>query len=736
MTRSKQYKTLIDGALQTTFGTLLALAALLGASAALASAVPERSGSWYDPGHDGEGFIVQFFNDSSATVYWFTYTPEGDQRWFLGVGQVSGNELVIDELQITRGGVFGPDFDPAAIERIDVGELTIRFDSDSAALASYTVDGVSGQQSLQRLTRPVEVMAADADGIPHKSGSWYDPGRDGEGIVLEILPDGRQVAYWFTYDVDGNQAWMLSLGNSSAAQGSFQLDLQQPVGGRFGPDFDPADVVREAAGTVRVGVACQDGFGRFESTDLADFVDVNFRLQRIVGIGPEPCTDPALTNLYPRVNGAVAVPDHDAGRQLSWFLGKLADNSPITDQEISDRFSSSWLSQNSIAATRTLIENARRDYPGARLTDPVNLSLMSMSGLVTGSTGNEGYFLLETNLSDAKISSLSMTYWGRGAGTVVTAADANLTLEQAADRFATLSGVPGLVVARIDESNQCRPLIGRNESAPRSTASIFKIWILGGVADALNDRVMFHDDVVPLTESRKTLGGPLLGEPNGLPLTIDELSTLMIGISENTATDMLLFEAGRDRFDGLHAEYGHQSPELMAPQLGISEQFHLFSAFSMNEAMSYVNGTEAFQRQFLEERIVPLGPWRNAPNGWLEPLFIDGAWSASALDVCSAFARHRQHTPGSDAALVVERAMQVSVAQPNLREKWDRIWYKGGSLASPQNGFLVLTHAFMLEREGEQPIAVVGLSNDYNGNIDQFAVQSTLGRILELAAEL
>ena len=38
------------------------------------------------------------------------------------------------------------------------------------------------------------------------SGSWYDPTRDGEGIVLEILPDGRQLAYWFTYDIDGNQA--------------------------------------------------------------------------------------------------------------------------------------------------------------------------------------------------------------------------------------------------------------------------------------------------------------------------------------------------------------------------------------------------------------------------------------------------------------------------------------------------------------------------------------------------
>ena len=52
------------------------------------------------------------------------------------------------------------------------------------------------------------------------------------------------------------------------------------------------------------------------------------------------------------------------------------------------------------------------------------------------------------------------------------------------------------------------------------------------------------------------------------------------------------------------------------------------------------------------------------------------------------------------------------------------------------NGLLVLTHAWMLEREGEQPIVVAGLSNDPAGGIDGFVIQSILGRILELARDL
>ena len=110
--------------------TLLLLLSLWYAGAAMANATLERSGSWYDPAHDGEGFIVQFFSDSQAVIYWFTYNEDGTQRWFIGLGDASGDRLVIDNLQITDGGVFGPAFNPDDVVRTDVGELVITFDSD------------------------------------------------------------------------------------------------------------------------------------------------------------------------------------------------------------------------------------------------------------------------------------------------------------------------------------------------------------------------------------------------------------------------------------------------------------------------------------------------------------------------------------------------------------------------------------------------------------------------------
>lgn len=126
----------------------LLVLAIAGLCLNTAMASVERSGSWYDPSHNGEGFIVQFIDDSNAVIYWFTYDEDGAQRWFTGVGQMSGNTLQITELLITDGGVFGPAFNPANVVRTAVGSLSLTFNSDQAGVAAYTINGVDGEQTI------------------------------------------------------------------------------------------------------------------------------------------------------------------------------------------------------------------------------------------------------------------------------------------------------------------------------------------------------------------------------------------------------------------------------------------------------------------------------------------------------------------------------------------------------------------------------------------------------------
>ncbi|MCB1595908.1 MAG: hypothetical protein KDI76_13440, partial [Xanthomonadales bacterium] len=77
-----------------------------------------------------------------------------------------------------------------------------------------------------------------------------------------------------------------------------------------------------------------------------------------------------------------------------------------------------------------------------------------------------------------------------------------------------------------------------------------------------------------------------------------------------------------------------------------------------------------------------------------------------------------------------------NAAFPNVRNYWDKVWYKGGDLVSGTNGMQVLTYSWMLENQGENPIVVVALSNSPDGGIVANSISSVTARVLELARDL
>ena len=93
-------------------------------------------------------------------------------------------------------------------------------------------------------------VAAAAPPGPQHSGHWYTPGRSGEGWMLEILSPQQALLYWFTYDDAGRQRWLTSVGRIDA--GGIDFDpVVLTTGGRFGPGFDPGQIVHQAVGRAR-----------------------------------------------------------------------------------------------------------------------------------------------------------------------------------------------------------------------------------------------------------------------------------------------------------------------------------------------------------------------------------------------------------------------------------------------------------------------------------------------------
>ena len=98
------------------------------------------------------------------------------------------------------------------------------------------------------------------------TGAWYDPAQSGHGIFIEVLPGNQMLAWWFTFNPDGTQqAWF---GNVGAIDGdTATIDAIQTAGGRWIPNFDPANVTNPAWGRLVITFTdCNHGRVDFTSS--------------------------------------------------------------------------------------------------------------------------------------------------------------------------------------------------------------------------------------------------------------------------------------------------------------------------------------------------------------------------------------------------------------------------------------------------------------------------------------
>jgi beta-lactamase class A len=87
----------------------------------------------------------------------------------------------------------------------------------------------------------------------------------------------------------------------------------------------------------------------------------------------------------------------------------------------------------------------------------------------------------------------------------------------------------------------------RRAGEPLAVGSAFKLGVLAALKDEIEAGKRAWDDVVALEDEHKSLPTGMLQDwPEGAPVTLHTLSSLMISISDNTATDALLDLVGRE----------------------------------------------------------------------------------------------------------------------------------------------------------------------------------------------
>ena len=244
------------------------------------------SGSWFVPERSGEGVSFHFLQGDSALLYSFGFDLDGNQMWMFEIGHVFDQHIEWPGLMETRGdfgdGVRRNGEDIAlrvagALRADRLGPMTMQFereftdfrgcapledstDPDAPSPMPCAVSFLSDRFEHRQLTRLAGSTCDNRHPAQWLSGAWFGTDRSGEGFLIEVMPDGRALVYWFTYlpDDSGLQAWMMGVGTvelppiilgSPIARIEVE-EMIRPTGGVFGPEFDPGGIEHEAWGGV------------------------------------------------------------------------------------------------------------------------------------------------------------------------------------------------------------------------------------------------------------------------------------------------------------------------------------------------------------------------------------------------------------------------------------------------------------------------------------------------------
>ncbi len=275
-------------------------------------------------------------------------------------------------------------------------------------------------------------------------------------------------------------------------------------------------------------------------------------------------------------------------------------------------------------------------------------------------------------------------------------------------------------------SGRCEPVHDEGGDEAMPLGSVFKLYVLGAVVDAIDaGRIEWSTGVVIRDELDSIPSGITQDEEPGTELSVRELSERMISISDNTATDHLIELVGRRSVEGAQVVYGHGSPELNVPFLTTREFTILKFGLAPSIGLDYVRASPTERSVILDELVAtsPL-PQDEFVAGVTDPIEVESLeWFASPADVCRAFLRLAANAD----------ALEILTGNPGVSDddrRWASIAFKGGSEPG------LLTMAWRTETEDGRSFVIVGSVANENELLDEGALAGLFGAARDFIAPL
>lgn len=223
---------------------------------------------------------------------------------------------------------------------------------------------------------------------------------------------------------------------------------------------------------------------------------------------------------------------------------------------------------------------------------------------------------------------------------------------------------------------------------PRPLASMVKLYVLYAVCDAIEDRRLAWDTSLTLRQGDRTGGsGSLGGRQPGVKVTVREAATLMMHISDNTATDLLIRTLGQAEIARSIAATGISAPGRLDPLPTIKQDLWL----EWSSEPGAVAARHAYPTAAPAERTRLL---RGADRPAARPPDLSAAtpqWQhglgyfASASDIAKVLVllHDRSTTPRMRPLRVILHTPGGGIQAP---PSWRYVAFKGGTVAGVQTG--------------------------------------------------
>jgi hypothetical protein len=231
--------------------TLLPNAKVLVAGGSVVSPITPRGAELYDPAAE----MLSYTGNLNVGRYGHTATllPNGKVL-------VAGGD----------GGDLAELYDPESAIWTSTSILNAGRFSHTATLLPNGNVLVAGGRGAQNALNSAELYGEV--GLPLSAigagftGAWYDPTQSGHGLFIEVLPNNRFFAGWFTFNPAGTQqAWFVGVGTYSGTTATITA-VALPTGGRWIPNFDPNQIVNNLWGTLTFSFTdCNHGKVDFNS---------------------------------------------------------------------------------------------------------------------------------------------------------------------------------------------------------------------------------------------------------------------------------------------------------------------------------------------------------------------------------------------------------------------------------------------------------------------------------------